>query len=93
MTPEDRKKLSLLLEKAKEMSTLKKPELFLEFIGKCIEAARRRDATQYVQRFTDMRNSFRLAHQAFSRRREMGGKLSATGRAVVSWAFFPGIAK
>lgn len=93
MTPEDRNKLSLLLERAKELSTLKSPERFLDFIGKCIEAAARRGATQFVQRFTDMRNSFRLSHKAFERRREMGGRLSATGRAVISWAFFPEAAK
>lgn len=78
MTPEDRKVLSLLLEKVKKISALKDYQRYIYFINKCIEEAEKRNATQFLERFRDMRNGARLSYRAFDARRQAGARLQTT---------------
>ena len=87
MTPDDRIVLSGLLERAKLLDFQKTHDRFVYFIRKCIEEAKKRDAEQFVQRFTDMYAAHQLSFRAYNSRRDMVSKLSATGHAVVSWLF------
>lgn len=88
MTPDDRVVLSGLLERAKMLDNHATHDRFIYFIRKCIEEAKKRGASSFADRFTDMYGAHQLSFRAFDSRRQMGAKLAATGRAVVSW-FFP----
>lgn len=91
MTPNDRIVLSGLLERAKMLDNHQTHDRFIYFIRKCIEEAKKRGSEQFAQRFTDMYGAHQLSFRAFDSRRQMGAKLSATGRAAISW-FFPRVA-
>jgi hypothetical protein len=82
MTPEDRKVLSNLLEKAKTLDSKSTQDRFIYFINKCIEEAQKRGASSFVQRFLDMRNAAKLSYRAFESRRLMGQRLAATAATV-----------
>jgi len=88
MTPQDRIVLSGLLERAKLLDHHQTHDRFIYFIRKCIEEAKKRGSSSFADRFTDMYAAHQLSFRAFDQRRQMVGKLAATGHAVVSW-FFP----
>lgn len=83
MTPQDRKVLSNLLEKAKSLDNQSTHDRFVYFINKCIEEAQKRGANSFAQRFLDMRNAAKLSYRAFESRRRMGERLTATASTQV----------
>ena len=77
MTPEDRRVLSLLMEKVKKINARTDHTRYIYFLNKCIEEAQKRSASSFLDRFKDMRDGARLSHRAFESKREIGQRLAS----------------
>ena len=82
MTGEDRRVLSILMEKIEAIHSIRDHAKYIYFVQKAMEEAKKRNAVSYYGRFKTMLMAARLSKRAFETRLSSRGITTSVAMAI-----------